>query len=643
MDPTACSCPLCVPEGGTLKAEIDKQLAEKINQALLSSFASPPYQSNEDQFAANDEDNPPDCPGCGETMLWSPGFTGNSNWTCSGECYYCEKSSGCGFQDQDLYCQGCYGCHEHCECDEETGDGDGDSSQYGKSQYPGWTVRGLKIEITSVTEDHEAVWGFRSEDHDLVQEMASFYVKEFVVSNAQLLGVDRALMSAEVFDVMAEAKGLLDEQIARLDPVLQAYIDMAVGGELRYHLAMKAIGLGKGSFSREKAWNNWKVIRDTVGPEALLDAAKLAREVNGGGILGKAWAVPAEVLHARITGTMDPKTFVDRAFSLQHNGGCLFNKLVWATKNRPGWDLQAIQWMIGPAHASNPIRWGPLLAAADADSVRLFNRYWKTANKVRAKANLGIEVLPSWRDGLVVRPGPYDHPQAGYEPAPEIQAERGLDFFRWNNSQSLIDGDFGPLTIDSAVKADIDEQMGAVFKPEDLPTSFSYGCYAEDCKCQWYQRVRDEAYNTYYLLNRKYSKVTTKTSEMTLRNVVAGNGIKDYLDQLRRAQVALLNKVTEKNSCPNTGTKKVVETKVSDHLDAKPHPDAVWSPGGYGGGGKWVMPFTSNASKWADYIVIDDPVVKYSNTYVNATASTSTLSEEVFDKAYKQILNNPWQ
>lgn len=646
MDPTACSCSLCVPKEGALKAEIEKQLDEKLvftNAAMMSFFADPPQVPNNEAFADNDDVNPPTCPGCGGQMEpWSYGAPLGLKWQCHGSCYYCEHSEGCGFQDQSTYCQDCYGCKEHCtcgkhhcdDCGEEVKDSkwcedselchdccscdspsdSGDSSTYGKSKLPGWVERGITIELPPKNRDYELAWGFKPEEYDLVQEMASFYVKEYVVSNVQLIGVSQALMSEEVLDAIEQARSLFNAQIERLDPVLQSYIDMAVGGELRYHQAMRAVGLGKGNFSRESAWVNWRHVREQVGPEALLDAAKLAREVGSGGILGPAWAVPAEILHSRITGQIDARTFIDRAFSLQHNGGCLFNKVIWRTANRPGWDLQAIQFMIGPAHFANPIQWGPLLAAADAESVAVFNRYWKAANKVRASiGTLSIQVLPSWRDGLIIK-GTVYRAKAGYPS--EAMAAKGMpDFYAWNRNETLVDSEFAPTDKVIRDKEAIDELMK--IDVASLPNKWSYSCSDPDCTCQVIIKLRDNVYRNYLKAQDRYGKGSTRT-DLTLRDVLGANDTTEYITNLYHENNRILQSMKETISCPNK-TKKMVETKGKFTIPDKPHPDATWQPGGAGGGGKWVMPIATNTS---DLGVMWDEKVPLSTTVSYSTNTT---------------------
>lgn len=673
-----CECGLCKAAAGPLLivdevASFDEVLASEManvskvlaGQVMASSFAEPPQVPNNEAFADNDEANPPKCPGCNGTMNpWNNGPL-TLKWDCPNGCYYCVHSEGCGFQDQSTFCDSCYGCKQHCTCDKDyccgscdaevaynkwcesddlcqdccscdaPSSGDG-SEKYGVSKKPGWVERGITVEIPPKSRDYEEAWGFKPQDYDLVSEMASFYVKEFVVSNVQLLGVDRALIPDSLLFIVDEAKDALDAQIERIEPVLQSYIDMAVGGELRYHQAMRAVGLGKGSFSRESAWVNWRHVREQVGPDALLDAAKLAREVQGGGILGVAWAVPAEVLHARITDQIDSKTFVDRAFSLQHNGGCLFNKVIWKTANRPGWDLNAIQWVIGPSHAANPIQWGPLLAAADNEAVSLFNRYWKAANKVRARIGLKVEVMPSWRDGLVVIPGAYG-PRAGYN-STAMSAKGMGEFYAWNANENLLDATFD-LGLTPEMKAEIDALMPT---PENLPAAYSWGCANKDCTCAQVIAQKDKVYRDWAEARNRFAS-PKKMKGTRLRDVISNNAAPEYIQKRYNENQNVLLAVIEKTSCPNK-TKKVVETKGKFEIPAKPHPDATWSPGGYGGGGKWIMPIATNTSDegvmWDEKV---PPTVKYANTYVNATASTSTLTQEQFEQAYKKVLNNPWQ
>lgn len=58
---------------------------------------------------------------------------------------------------------------------------------------------------------------------------------------------------------------------------------------------------------------------------------------------GPAWGRIVDVLHRYLTGEYTPTLFVDTAFNLQHNGGCVFGKFEWFTAygSYLGYQLQA--------------------------------------------------------------------------------------------------------------------------------------------------------------------------------------------------------------------------------------------------------------------------------------------------------------
>lgn len=144
-------------------------------------------------------------------------------------------------------------------------------------------------------------------------------------------------------DLVARAK--LAELEDALAKEFSSYLDIAVGGELRY--ARSSLGdecpKSLAPFMREAsladrgtAWLVWGVIRRAWGLRAL----ELAEEVFDlpgwrGAFGGDAWASIASVLRAYLEGRINKRIFVDRCFSLEHNSGCVFNKLYDTRKVNP--------------------------------------------------------------------------------------------------------------------------------------------------------------------------------------------------------------------------------------------------------------------------------------------------------------------
>lgn len=117
------------------------------------------------------------------------------------------------------------------------------------------------------------------------------------------------------------------------------YLDIAVGGELRYaqshlgdqipsELAPYFNEVNTHRRDRGTAWLIWGVIRRKLGNRAL-ELAELTFEQPGwrASFGGGPWAGIARVLRSYLEGRINDRIFVDRCWSLQHNSGCALNKL----------------------------------------------------------------------------------------------------------------------------------------------------------------------------------------------------------------------------------------------------------------------------------------------------------------------------
>lgn len=165
----------------------------------------------------------------------------------------------------------------------------------------------------------------------------------------------------------------LEYFIADLAPNVAAYLDMVAGGEARHmiskHLRFEpgrghapadvekeglnspyvkingdgivylADSAGRdltstqiGGHDRAYAWINWKKLRSEYGIHALDWCIMAHCTVQDGGYGGPLWANCANLVRKRELGEVKDLMFIDQAFSLQHNGGPIFNKL-WDTRN----------------------------------------------------------------------------------------------------------------------------------------------------------------------------------------------------------------------------------------------------------------------------------------------------------------------
>lgn len=138
------------------------------------------------------------------------------------------------------------------------------------------------------------------------------------------------------------AKRKLSAFEADLAQQFSSYLDIAIGGELRYARSMLGDDCPKAlkPFIKEAAladrgtaWIIWTVIRRAWGLRALA-VAQETFEASGwrGSFGGEAWAGITKVLRAYMEGRINNRVFVDRCWSLEHNSNVVFDKL-WSTRN----------------------------------------------------------------------------------------------------------------------------------------------------------------------------------------------------------------------------------------------------------------------------------------------------------------------
>lgn len=122
-----------------------------------------------------------------------------------------------------------------------------------------------------------------------------------------------------------------------LDDQIKKYLDAALGGELRHFYEKRntissqilddylKTTIGK---ERWQSWIEWKTVREANGTRALQEAERLFRTGSWRQHFGgKTWAAVTELLISRLTGEFSDIVFIDTAFSIDHNTGCVFNKL----------------------------------------------------------------------------------------------------------------------------------------------------------------------------------------------------------------------------------------------------------------------------------------------------------------------------
>lgn len=129
-----------------------------------------------------------------------------------------------------------------------------------------------------------------------------------------------------------DAETMFNDVVLRADDQFVPYVSLACGGEIRHHQSIGDISL---SSDRRTAWCQWPNIVEEYGTSAYTTMATMFREFDSDGFGGEKWAVAAELIRDRLEGKLgttaflNKQMFVDRIFTLQHNGGCFLNKLSW--------------------------------------------------------------------------------------------------------------------------------------------------------------------------------------------------------------------------------------------------------------------------------------------------------------------------
>lgn len=189
-------------------------------------------------------------------------------------------------------------------------------------------------------------------------------------------------------DALARRKlDLLETELAR---EFASYLDIVVGGELRYAESLgddcpkklKPFLKEAARADRGTAWLVWGVIRRAWGIDALY-LAEQTFDIPGwrGAFGGDAWRSIAKVLRSYLEGRMTDRIFVDRCFSLEHNGGCVFNKL-FCVRNVP---------TVLSAHGND--EYDTLLSFASDETKCLWRRYEVLRRKDHDPAWLGGDFM----------------------------------------------------------------------------------------------------------------------------------------------------------------------------------------------------------------------------------------------------------
>lgn len=285
----------------------------------------------------------------------------------------CECCDGCGNPEDACECEHCEDCGgnpEYCGCGSQP-------FRFGTTKEVTWTsdtYPGAPVEVGSMSDLDLTI--------DPVRAAADYYLLDGIVN---LVRFEQAILPEgsrmpEKRDVVhnddmlsawtASAARARNALIARLDQNFLAYAVSAVGGELRYH---KACAQGWAPQSRSAAWAAFSGIVQEKGASVLYEAVDLFEEFRSSSYGGTKWAQIAKVTAMRLSGKMAPWLFVDRIFTLEHNGGCVLNKQHWGISNGLGYGLTHMQKVLN-AHAAAETDWDLLLRVASPEVSFLFRK-----------------------------------------------------------------------------------------------------------------------------------------------------------------------------------------------------------------------------------------------------------------------------
>jgi len=177
-------------------------------------------------------------------------------------------------------------------------------------------------------------------ERNLGGDVADFYLLESIIGYKRNDG-----LRGDVYDGDGMAITLFERHVAEVAKEFSAYLDMAVGGEVRHGFCWPSriepfdgrftreylMPCNEHEFSRSFAWDAWMRARRKAPKATLPWLRQAARaftsyEWKGDGVGGDGWALAARVTFDYLSGTLRARTFVDRAFTIQHNNGHIFDK-----------------------------------------------------------------------------------------------------------------------------------------------------------------------------------------------------------------------------------------------------------------------------------------------------------------------------
>lgn len=291
-------------------------------------------------------------------------------------------------------------------------DGASDRDKYWKSVWP--NVRHDQIDPCQAAADYYLLFGIwhnafinvktvtfpTDEEIRAAGELLKFAETKITerISQVQVEKEKDPAVNLASFNVEAEAK--FRELVEDLDLSFREYVHLACGGELRHHNAMGHDRFYNGT--RRQAWFKWYHIYQKYGNDALLEMSRLFRQITGGGVGGERWAIASDILYERETETLGPdlfttkQLFVDRVFTLEHNGGCFLNKLDWVNKrqsrgSKGNTHFASMKNNVLKAHCSNPVNVTVLYDHASEEVQTFLVKYFETVLAEK------LEISATWK------------------------------------------------------------------------------------------------------------------------------------------------------------------------------------------------------------------------------------------------------
>lgn len=395
------------------------------------------------------EEEAPECPDCGQDPCNCCDICGDNadDCYCCHDCInmHCTCCSACG---SSYGCDECYNCgHQNCECEccPECENSPCVCSSIHSLNWGGSDlVPVVFFTDNNVWKNEWPVLAEKANTSHPVTLAANFYLLEAMIAG---VGLDSTLPKTISYDEFAELfsaysstvnlkrlhaerdnkpvsvlhrirfdaelamKGLVNDWY---EPIFE-YMMMAIGGELRHHHAVQnTTPLNAG---RRSCWAIYKRIVDHLGVnEAMAQAYDVFLDFTSDGYGGALWADGAKVVSQANQGILGPnefmnrKMFLDRVWTLEHNGGCFLNKIEW--NNAHGWYLMKV---VLNAHGSHPFpHFGTLFEYASPKIAEIGKLYVAAVNVVREQEN--SEPIPTVFDKTCVDISLSKVPSVPYHP-----------------------------------------------------------------------------------------------------------------------------------------------------------------------------------------------------------------------------------